>query len=340
MNKSTLLIADIGGTKSDLALFNAGDIRTPQVQRRFINAQYSGVEEILVQFMATVGDVPTVACFAIAGIVSKHQGRMTNLPWEFNCAHLKGRFGFTKVILINDLTAVASCLKHLNPTNPSDIHTILKGRPDGGAVTGVVAPGTGLGEGFVVQCSRETFVTGTEGGHSDFAPVDAEQVALLLWMQKEHKTVSFESLIAGPGLARLYDFCKVYHTMGESTDVMKEMAGKVDRTPAIVAGAIASQPCPLCLKVIELFLRILGSEAGNLALKIYAKGGMYLGGGILPRLMGHVSFDGFVERFLNKGAMSPMLAEIPVTLILNKNAALIGAAGYLVEALSEDGGEE
>lgn len=336
MNNQTLLVADIGGTKSDVALFNAGDVRIPQYQQRFVNAQYSGVEEILTQFMATAGDSPSVACFAVAGIVRDNRVRMTNLPWEVGCAKLKERFGFTSVFLINDLTAVASCIKYLDTANPSEVHTILKGSVDGGAVAGVVAPGTGLGEGYVVQFGGSTFVTGSEGGHTDFAPVDEEQAALLVWIQKVQKPVSYESLIAGPGLARLYDFCKEYHGIKESKDVARDMAGKADRTPAIVRGAIAEQPCPLCRKVVELFLRILGSEAGNLALKLYARGGIYLGGGILPRLVNHVSFDGFRENFLNKSAMSQMMTEIPVRLLLNKNAPLVGAAGYLTELLTEE----
>lgn len=203
-------------------------------------------------------------------------------------------------------------------------------------MSGVIAPGTGLGEGFVVDVGGKTFVTGCEGGHTGFAPVDDEQVALLSWIENFLKPISYETLIAGPGIARLYDFCRVYHEIDESQEVIDDMAGKADRTPAIIRGVTRENQCPLCKKVIELFLRILGSEAGNLALKLYAKGGIYLGGGILPRLVGHVSFDGFKESFFNKGPMSELMADIPVMLLLNKDAALIGAAGYLVESINEN----
>lgn len=337
MKTTTFLVADVGGTKTDMAIFNALDLRTPLQYQRFINARYSGLEEILGQFMAIAGSLPAVACFAVAGIVGENRARMTNLPWRLDCGHLKARFGFTSVVLINDLTAVANCLTSLDRDNPSEVYTILSGGTVGGAVTGIVAPGTGLGEGYVVQLSGKTFVTGSEGGHADFAPVDAEQMALLSWMQKGQTPVSYESLVAGPGLVRLYDFCKDYHSMDESAVVLGDMAGKVDRTPSIVRGAIAPQPCPLCQRVIQLFLRILGSEAGNLALKIYAKGGIYLGGGLLPRLVNHVKFDGFRASFLNKGPMSAVMAEIPVKLLLNKDAALVGAAAYLAEFLKEKG---
>ena len=335
----TLFVADIGGTKSDLALFRTSDLRTPIYTQRFINTQYSGVEEIVTQFMATVGSTPAVACFAVAGVVRANTAQMTNLPWKLSGEQLKARFGFTTALIINDLTAVASCLRYLDKENTSEVFLILKGVPEDGAVSGVIAPGTGLGQGFVVDFSGKTFVTGSEGGHTDFAPVDDEQMALLSWMLNVQKPVSYESIIAGPGIARLYDFCKVYHEMGESQDVIDEMAGQVDRTPAIIQGVTRENQCPLCLKVTQLFLRILGSEAGNLALKVYAKGGIYVGGGILPRLVGHISFDGFRENFLNKGLMSELMATIPVMVLLNKDAALTGAAGYLVEFLSENGKE-
>ena len=336
VTNSTLLVADIGGTKSDLALFSAKDLRPPIYTQRFINARYSGVEEVVTEFMATARVTPVVACFAVAGVVSDNKAQMTNLPWELSGKLLKSRFSLKTALIINDLTAVGSCLKYLDKENPSEVLSILKGVPEGGAVSGVIAPGTGLGEGFVVDFSGKTFVTGSEGGHTDFAPVDDEQMALLSWMQNAQKPVSYESIIAGPGIARLYDFCRVYHEIDESQDVIDDMAGHADRTPAIIRGVTRENQCPLCLKVTQLFLRILGSEAGNLALKVYAKGGIYVGGGILPRLVGHISFDGFRENFLNKGPMSELMAEIPVMLLLNKDAALTGAAGYLVEFLREN----
>lgn len=336
VTNSTLFVADIGGTKSDLALFNANDLSAPIHRQRFLNSQYSGVEELVTQFMATMGVTPAVACFAIAGIVSGNKAQMTNLPWEVSGEQITASFGLNKVLIINDLTAVASSLRYLDIHNPSEVFSILRGVPGNGTVSGVLAPGTGLGEGFAVEFSGKTFVIGSEGGHTGFAPVDDEQMALLSWMQNVIQPVSYESLIAGPGIARLYDFCRVYHNMGESQDVIDDMADKADRTPAIIRGITRENQCPLCQKVIELYLNILGSEAGNLALKLYAKGGIYLGGGILPRLVDHVSFDGFRENFLNKGPMSQLMAEIPVMLLLNKDVALTGAAGYLVEFLKEN----
>jgi glucokinase len=334
---TTLLVADIGGTKSDFALFLPSNVTKPLYQQRYLNSSFSSIEEIIQEFLATIEQVPAIACFAVAGVVSKGRAEMTNLTWILDNANLKRHFGFAKVILINDLTAVARSIKYFAANDSADIEIILQGDPSGGAVSGVVAPGTGLGEGLIVESDGLFFVTGSEGGHTNFAPVDEEQMALLTWVRKQKTPVSYEYLIAGPGIARLYDFCKSYYGMDESVHVAREMSGKADRTPAIIAGAIDDQPCPLCSRTVDLFLKILGSEVGNLALKIYALGGIYLGGGILPRLAGHVSFQGFIEQFLDKGQMSELMKKIPVRLLLNKNAALIGGAGCLVEFLRKNG---
>lgn len=336
MDDYTFLIADIGGTKSDLALFKGSDITNPVAQHRYINTEYAGADEILKEFQATVGELPRVACFAVAGLIGEEIATMTNLPWSLSAVELKSAFSFTKVLLINDLTAVASSISYLDAENEKELLTIYPGSSQGGEVAGVIAPGTGLGEGLVVNTSQGRFVTGSEGGHTGFAPLDEEQIALLRWAQQKHNPVTYETLIAGPGFARLYDFCREHHSLEESAAVKEAMLGVKDRTPAIIQGATADDPCPLCQKVIDLFLGILGSEAGNLALKLYAKGGIYLGGGILPRLLDDISFDSFLGNYLNKGDMASLVAEIPVRLIVHKNAPLLGAAGYLLESMTAE----
>lgn len=328
--KRVLLVADIGGTKSEFATFMAGDPTTPLFQKRFVNARYSSFDDVVRACMEALDTLPTTACFAVAGLVSGGRAQMTNLSWELVASQLQDRFGFREVLLINDLTALSNSLHLLDHNNPSDLLTLYDGDHPAAGVRAVLAPGTGLGEGFVVDVGGRRFVTGTEGGHTDFAPVDEEQLALLSWMRAMRSPVSYETLVAGPGLAYLYDFCKFYHGIRESADIARQMHGMVDRTPGIVAGAINDPPCPLCRKTVDLFLRILGSEAGNLALKTYARGGVYLGGGILPRIAHHVSFAGFIQRFLDKGAMQPLLKTIPVRLILSNRASLMGAAGFLL----------
>lgn len=343
---TTLFVADIGGTKSELAIFPLTDSGTTSLyQNRYINTDFNSIEEIIAHFLAGVGQLPQLACLAVAGVVDGDQAQLTNLPWKIDCRLLEKRFGFQRALIINDLTAVCSSLVMLEP---ADLHAIQPGCGQKGAVRGVVAPGTGLGEGLLVEFSGQPFVRGSEGGHTDFAPVDEEQLALLRWMQNKLQPVSYEMLIGGPGLANLYDFLKEYHQIPESAWITEAMNKEKDRIPVIVAGAIGKisengqigamtgmsyAPCPLCRHVIDLFLSILGSEAGNLALKLYARGGIYLGGGILPRLVGHVDFDGFLKSFNAKGMMSDFMKDIPVSLILRKDAPLVGAVRFARYAL-------
>jgi glucokinase len=332
----TLFAADIGGTKSELAIFPlAGSDNKAILQKRYSNAEFSGVEEIIEQFLAEADLLPQFGCLAVAGVVSDDRAQLTNLPWRVDCRLLEKRFGFQRVILINDLTAVCSSLSLLEK---ADLLEIQSTGGLGGEVRGVVAPGTGLGEGLLVEFGGKVYVRGSEGGHADFAPVDEEQLALLGWMQKKMQPVSYEALIAGPGIANLYDFYKEYHSIKESPWIIEAMHKAEDRIPVIVGGVtgkIGDKPCPLCRHVIDLFLSILGSEAGNLALKLYAKGGIYLGGGILPRLVKHVTFDGFLKSFHAKGQMSDLMNDIPVYLILRKDAALIGTVCFARQELKE-----
>ncbi len=338
---TTLFVADIGGTKSEVAIVPlSGLVERPLLQKRYVNAEFTGFEEIVEDFFISgeFANKPRFACLAVAGIVDGGRAAMTNLSWSLDSKVLENKFGFDRVLLINDLTALASSLPLLLP---EDLWQIQAGRPQG-AVYGVVAPGTGLGEGLLVDVGVTMYACGSEGGHTDFAPVDTEQLALLRWMRKKTQPVSYEMLIAGPGLAHLYDFCREYHNLAESAWIVAAMERAKDRIPVIVGGATGQPwpvavkchpPCPLCRRVIELFLAILGSESGNLALKLYARRGIYLGGGILPRLVGHVDFAGFLKNFQAKGLMSDLMKSIPVSLILRKDAALIGAVGFAGQEL-------
>ncbi len=321
---ATLLAADIGGTKSELAVF---PLESPGAnslfQRRYLNTGYVNVEEIIERFLAECDHLPGFASIAVAGVVSEERARLTNLPWDIDARRLEQRFGLERVLLLNDLTAVAGSIARLGP---HDLLEIQAGSDLRGDIRGIIAPGTGLGEGFLLETSGKMYAQGSEGGHTDFAPVNDEQQELLTWMRRRRSPVSYEMLVAGPGLANLYEFCREYHHIPESKMIAEAMNQVEDKIPIIVGGAVGKKKCLLCSKAVELFLSILGSEAGNLALKLYARGGMYLGGGILPRLTGKVSFAGFLEGFNSKGVMSDLMREIPVHMILRADAALFGAA--------------
>ncbi len=321
---STLLAADIGGTKSELAIFELGaQSCVPLSRKRYENRGFSGLSQIIASFLSDLDTLPLYGSIGVAGIVTGSKAQLTNLPWQVDCCDLEQRFGFKKVVLANDLTAVCSSISLLLP---DDLVVLQEGASAENEVKGVIAPGTGLGQGFSIESDGHFFARGSEGGHVDFGPVNEEQMALLSWMQKKKRPVSYEMLIAGPGIAELYFFCRDYYSVAESPEITNQMKQQADLTPVIVSGAIDSPLCPLCRKTIDLFLSILGSEAGNLALKLYAKGGIYVGGGIIPRLVGKVSFNGFMQSFLNKGQMTGLMKNIPVYLILRRDTALLGAA--------------
>ena len=329
---TTLLAADIGGTKCELAVFAlAGDDCRPLASRRYPSRDHAGIAEIIALFLRESGCRPRFASLAVAGVTGKKTAVVTNLPWIIEAERLATAFGLAGVVLLNDMTAVCASIPLLGP---DDWIELQPGDGEGGELSAVIAPGTGLGEGLLVQADSVFFPCGGEGGHADFAPVDDEQQELLRWMLRRGGPVSYEDLIAGPGIATLYDFLKDTRREPESDAVAEALAAAVDRTPVIAGAALADPPCRLCRRTIELFLSILGSEAGNLALKTYARGGLYIGGGVVPRLAGHVSFTGLLAAFRRKGKMEELMTSIPVRLITRHNAALLGAARYGRAALA------
>jgi glucokinase len=327
---SLLLAADIGGTKSALALFNLdhGLNPVPIFRAVYASSDFSGIQELLGTFLEESGSKPEYACLAVAGVISHGQARLTNLPWTISESQLADCFGLAGVWLVNDLTAVCLSLPLLQA---DDWIELQPGQEVQGGVRAVIAPGTGLGEGFLVESGGGSWAQGTEGGHCDFAPTDAIQSALLDWMREHHpwpEPVSYEMLCSGLGIPVLYAFFKA-SGMAERPALSAALAEAADQTPLIVNGALDDNPpCPLCRKSVQTFLAILGAEAGNLALKLYSTGGLYIGGGIMPRLAGRISFAPMLAAFNNKEKMEPLMATIPLRLITRKETALLGAAGY------------
>lgn len=331
----TFFVADVGGTKSDLAIFSRDEERNPLVTQRYENGDFDGPEQIFDDFLTQHDPHPKHGCVAIAGPVRGNEVALTNLPWVLNANRLEKVFGFEKLFFINDLTAVASSIPVLQ--GETELYTLQpgKGESEQSEICGIIAPGTGLGEGLLVRCGDSVLVRGSEGGHCDFAPVDEVQLRLLEWMQREQMPVSYEMLASGSGLPNLFRFCHEYLAIPVIPDIDKRMVGVEDITPLIVTGALQPVPCPCCRKTIELFLAILGSEAGNMALKIFCLGGIYLGGGILPRLTGRISFNGFLAGFRAKGQMSSLMQDFPIHLILRPDAALLGAARLCWDILNK-----
>jgi glucokinase len=222
------------------------------------------------------------------------------------------------------MTALASSLVLLEE---GDLLCLQEGDGEGGDVCGVLAPGTGLGEGFLLKNNRIFYPKGTEGGHSDFAPVGEEQQRLLAWLGfRTRETISYEMVCAGPAIGTLYEFYVAEGVAG-SAEVRAMILQADDRTPVIIQAALDGS-CPLCARVLDLFLRILGREGANIVMKMFCTGGLFLGGGIFPRLAGNVSLTPFLDAFRKEGTMSGLTEKTPVNIIMRQDAALLGAACY------------
>ena len=323
----TLLAVDVGGTKAELALFDLHGRTFAPMQRAVVPcAGHAGIEEIIAAFLHGADPRPDVACLGVAGVIDAGVARITNLPWLISEEALAHEFSLAGVKLINDMTALCSALPDLAG---ADLLPLQEGRRRMGGTRAVIAPGTGLGEGYLIETETAFLPRGSEGGHTDFAPVTDEQLQLLQWLRRRTQPVSVEMLCSGLGIPALYDFLREQGSMAETGSIGVQLRGAADRTPIILNAAIkADDPCPLCLRTMELFLSILGSEAGNLALKLYATGGLYIGGGIPPRLSGRLSFAPFLQAFRRKARMEDLMAGIPVDLILKRDAVLCGAAGF------------
>jgi glucokinase len=321
-----LLAGDIGGTKTDLGVFSAEKgPRAPLAQARFHSADYPGLEPMAREFLAGVKLPVSHACFGVAGPVGGGRAQLTNLPWLLDEAALGASLNLQAVRLLNDLEAIANAVPHLLP---DDLHTLSAGDPVAGGAVAVIAPGTGLGEAFLTREAAEYRAHPSEGGHADFAPSNPEEVELLRSLQARFGHVSCERVCSGSGIPNLYDYLKQLGAVAPSPEVAARLAAAEDRTPLILEAAVDPQrPCPLCVATLQMFVSILGAEAGNLALKVLATGGVYLGGGIPPRILPALQDRRFLEAFRRKGRMAGLLARVPVHVITSR-VALIGLAGY------------
>jgi glucokinase len=317
-----LLAGDIGGTKSRLAIFDRGaDPRRPLAEETLPSGRYSGMEELIRAFFERTGLSAERACFAIAGPVIGGRSAVTNLPWIADAAAVRRTFGFASVRFLNDLAATARAVPLLTP---AEIRTVSCGEPEAKGVIAVIAPGTGLGEAFLTSRGRRRQEHATEGGHADFAPRTPLQEELLKALRNEHGHVSYERVCSGPGIGRIYRFLKG-RGMAEPASLAAKLSGMDDPVPAIVETALA-QKSGICFETLNLFSAILGAEAGNLALKTLATGGVYIGGGIAPRILPFLTAGPFLSAFREKGRMADLLCRIPVHVIVEPRAALMGAA--------------
>jgi glucokinase len=327
MTKQTtaVLAGDIGGTKTNLAVFSSeSGLSFPLAEATFASRDYSSLEVIVREFLSRVKIKVDRASFGVAGPVVNGQARITNLPWVMDEKRLADVLGLSRVHLMNDLLAFAQAVPLLEP---KDLLTLNKGRTVPGGIIAVVAPGTGLGEAYLTWDGTRYRAHPSEGGHADFAPTNALEARLMLHLLNHFKHVSTERVCSGIGLTNIYTFLKEDGHGEEPNWLAEQLAAVHDPVPVIVNAALdEDRPCRLCQATLNMFVSILGAEAGNLALKMLASGGIYLGGGIPPRILPALQKSPFMEAFRHKGRMSGLMEDIPVHMILNPRVALMGAA--------------
>ena len=321
-----LLAGDIGGTKSRLAIVaDGGSPRALLAEEILPSGGFSGVEALIRAFLKRSDCLPQDACLAVPGPVINGRAAVTNLPWIADVEQIRRTFGFRSVCLLNDLAATARAVPLLEP---AELHTLAPGEPAAGGAIAVIAPGTGLGEAFLTWDGGRFREHASEGGHADFGPGSPLEMELLRELRKEDDHVSYELLCSGPGIGRIYRFLRRFPRERTAEEEPARLAARLaeaaDPAPVIVDAALAGTS-DLCVRTVRLFVSLLGAEAGNLALKTLATGGVYLGGGIVPRIIPFLEEGGFLAAFRRKGRMAGLLARMPVHAILTPRAALIGA---------------
>lgn len=320
-----LLAGDIGATKTALALISpeAGP-SAPVAQATFPSGDYPSLEAVVRAFLRQTPAAITHASFGVPGPVVGGRAHVTNLPWVVDQRRLEQELHLPSVLLMNDLVATASAVPHLRP---QDVRTLQAGHREPGAAIAVIAPGTGLGEAFLTWDGQRYRAHPSEGGHTDFAPADERQAGLLAYLRRKEAHVSYERVCSGLGLPHIYAFLKESQAAEEPAWLTARLAQGHDPTPVIIEAAqSADPPCPLAAAALGIFVSALGAEAGNLALKVLATGGVYVGGGIPPRILPALIGGGFLRAFCRKGRLSDLMARIPVHVILHSSAALFGAA--------------
>jgi len=331
-----LIAGDIGGTKTDLAIFSSeAGAHAPLAEERVHSADYPSLQVMVKEFLAKAKKPVDRACFAVAGPVINGRVKTTNLPWIIDEESLAKELNLNvnSVHLINDLEAIARAVPILRP---SDVCTVNRGEPVAGGSIAVIAPGTGLGESFLTWDGSRYMAHSSEGGHSDFAPTNERQIHLLEYMLKSFDHVSFEHVCSGIGIPHIYRYLRDIEHLPEKPDIAKLIDAAVDPSVVIISQALDPEnPSKLCATAIDCFVSILGSEAGNLAVKFLATGGVYLAGGVAVHTLSVIKKPVFMEHFKRKGRFDRLMERIPLHVIVTP-AGLTGAAACGLEGFGPD----
>jgi glucokinase len=327
-----LLVGDVGGTHARLALRSAADPAASLAEVTVPSQQYRSLPEVVSEFRSGhAGDVQR-AVFAVAGPVVDGQAHLTNLGWDLDAQQLRAALRIDSVLLINDLLAIAHGIPHLPP---EALHTLQAQPAQPGGAIAVVAPGTGLGEAFLVWDGARYRPYASEGGHTDFAPADALQRELLEVLSRRMDHVSYERVCSGRGMPELFTFLRDRHGAPVEEWLMQRLAAADDVVPIIMDAALDDRrSSTLCKATVELFAAILAAQAGNAALNVLATGGVFLGGGMPRRMLPYLDAPEFLSRFRAKGRMSELLGRIPLHVITARQVALLGAAHAVLDEAS------
>lgn len=353
-----ILAGDIGGTKTNLALFDWKTERVePERQRTFYSKDYASFDDILAEFLKppelkseegsadeALSDSPggerprraldppciDAACFGVAGPVIQNRCETTNLPWIVDGPALATKFNLPRVRLLNDLEATAHGLLVLRP---DEAEVLNAGSPPQARTTlALIAAGTGLGESILFWHGGRYHPMASEGGHTDFSPNSDLEIELLRYLRINYLHVSWERILSGPGLVNIYEFLR-HHKKNEPTWVAERL--KTGDPAAVIAEIGLSKGAEICVQTLDLFTSLYGAEAGNLALKALSLSGLYIGGGIGPKLLPALKEGGFMRAFISKGRYKRLMSTIPVRVIMNQQTALLGAASAAARMLQE-----
>jgi glucokinase len=318
-----ILAGDVGGTKVHLALFDFTDGNLTHTRdQQFPAKEYSGLEEIVKEFIVT--EKVTAACFGVPGPVREGRLRLTNLPWTLDSRELATNLKIDYVFLINDLQANGFGIAELSA---EQVFTLSEGDMRQMGNRALISAGTGLGEAFLIWDGRDYVPYPSEGGHSDFAPRNEDEIDLLRFLrQKYNGRISFERVVSGQGITNCYEFLREVRGVEEPAWLAERIAAE-DPNAVITELALAAKS-EICEKALDMFVSAYGAEAGNLALKVLSVGGLYVGGGIAPRILEKLKDGTFLKAFTDKGRLSQLLVHMPVRVILESRTALIGAAAY------------
>jgi glucokinase len=320
-----ILAGDIGGTNARLALFDVqnGEFKLAHLSI-FPSRRYAGLDQIVTEFVNATGQSPTQACFGIAGPVTNGRVEASNLPWIIEGRRLADELKLSKTVLINDLEATGWGIGALSAKDVVSLNNVVS---ISGSVAGnqaVIAAGTGLGEGGLYWDGRRYHVFASEGGHCDFAPQGDLQVELYNYLRGRYGHVSCERILSGPGLVNVFEFLRDTGK-GKPPDWLAAEMVESDAAAAISQAAMSGQ-CSICERALEIFVSVFGAEAGNLALKLKATAGVFVAGGIAPKILPKLATPAFLEAFLSKGRLRHLMEIMPIQVITNDKLALLGAA--------------